>query len=321
MDDPGLWTMERHVAELEAVRTALGLGKVHLFGQSWGAFLGLEYALGHPDAFKTLILEGGCANVPHLIGEMQRLRAALGSETVAMMLRHEAEGTNEHPEYQGALNVLMWRHVCRLQVWPPALMRSITDMNSAVFNAIQGRNEFTVTGSLKGWDRTADLHRIVQPVLVLCGYYDEVTPAAAALMHEGAAGQPLQDFRKQLASAVHGRAGGIFCRAQRISRREDRGDGLRGFAEGRAVNQNDYWAIAEADIEIQNPMTDRKLRLLEDYCDVRDGLKVLDVGCGKAWVMRQWAERYDIEGTGLETNPAFLDFAHKPAAEARQHLL
>ena len=25
--------------------------------------------------------------------------------------------------------------------------------------------------------------------------------------------------------------------------------------------------------------------------------------------MRQWAERHDIEGTGLETNPAFLDFA------------
>jgi SAM-dependent methyltransferase len=80
------------------------------------------------------------------------------------------------------------------------------------------------------------------------------------------------------------------------------------------VKQEDYWAIAEADIEIQNPVTDRKLRLLDDYCDVRDGLKVLDVGCGKAWVMRQWAERYDILGTGLETNAAFLSFArnHRP---------
>jgi ubiquinone/menaquinone biosynthesis C-methylase UbiE len=75
------------------------------------------------------------------------------------------------------------------------------------------------------------------------------------------------------------------------------------------VKQEDYWAIAEADIEIQNPVTDRKLRLLDDYCDVRDGIKVIDIGCGKAWLMRQWAERYDIVGTGLETNPAFLDFA------------
>jgi SAM-dependent methyltransferase len=75
------------------------------------------------------------------------------------------------------------------------------------------------------------------------------------------------------------------------------------------MDHQDYWAIAEADIEIQNPVTDRKLRLLDDYCDVRDGLSVLDVGCGKAWVMRQWADRYEIDGTGLDINRRFLDFA------------
>jgi cyclopropane fatty-acyl-phospholipid synthase-like methyltransferase len=75
------------------------------------------------------------------------------------------------------------------------------------------------------------------------------------------------------------------------------------------VNAQDYWSIAEQDIEIQNPVTDRKLRLLDDYCDIRDGLKVLDIGCGKAWVMRQWADRYSIEGVGIDTNPAFLKVA------------
>ncbi len=79
------------------------------------------------------------------------------------------------------------------------------------------------------------------------------------------------------------------------------------------MEQADYWAIAEADIEIQNPVTDRKLRLLDDYCDIRDGMKVLDVGCGKAWVMRQWADRFAIEGTGLETNPAFVAAARRKA--------
>ena len=65
-----------------------------------------------------------------------------------------------------------------------------------------------------------------------------------------------------------------------------------------------YWAIAERDIEIQNPITDRKLRLLDDYCDIRDGLSVLDIGCGKAWVMRQWAEKFAIEGVGIDINRA-----------------
>ena len=84
------------------------------------------------------------------------------------------------------------------------------------------------------------------------------------------------------------------------------------------MNSSDYWAIAEADIEIQNPVTDRKLRLLDDYCDIRDGLRVLDVGCGKAWVMRQWAERFTIDGTGLETNARFIAAAkRKPPAAGR----
>jgi SAM-dependent methyltransferase len=74
-----------------------------------------------------------------------------------------------------------------------------------------------------------------------------------------------------------------------------------------------YWAIAEADIEIQNPVTDRKLRLLDDYCDIRDGLRVLDIGCGKAWVIRQWAEKYAVEATGLDTNKAFLTAARRKA--------
>jgi cyclopropane fatty-acyl-phospholipid synthase-like methyltransferase len=83
------------------------------------------------------------------------------------------------------------------------------------------------------------------------------------------------------------------------------------------VDQQDYWAIAERDLEIQNPITDRKLRLLDDYCDVRDGLRILDVGCGKAFLLRHWAERFDIEGIGLEINRRFIDEARRLAAARR----
>ena len=79
-----------------------------------------------------------------------------------------------------------------------------------------------------------------------------------------------------------------------------------------------YWAIAESDIEIQNPITDRKLRLLDDYCDIRDGLSVLDIGCGKAWLLRQWAERHAIEGVGVDVNPRFIEVARRrPPARGR----
>lgn len=97
-DDARLWTIERYVAETEAVRQALGLGPVHLLGHSWGGWLAIDYTLAHPDAIKSLILADTVADMPHLVGELERLRAALGPETVAMMQAHEAAGTYDHPE-------------------------------------------------------------------------------------------------------------------------------------------------------------------------------------------------------------------------------
>ncbi|MGE0725259.1 MAG: alpha/beta fold hydrolase, partial [Alphaproteobacteria bacterium] len=95
-DDAALWTIGRYAREVEAVRVGLGLGRVHLLGHSWGGWLAIEYAVTHPDALKTLTLAGTCADIPHLVTELNRLRGALGTETVGMMLGHEAAGTLDH---------------------------------------------------------------------------------------------------------------------------------------------------------------------------------------------------------------------------------
>ena len=183
-DDVSLWTLPRYVEEVEIVRTTLDLRRVHLLGQSWGTWLGIEYALTYPDGFKTLTLADGAANIPHLVSELERLRGALGSETVAMMRHHEAEGTLNHPEYKGAIDILNYRHVCRLQDWPAPLVRSFESLNMGPYMAIQGPNEFCYTGSMKDWNRIPDLHRIKQPVLVMCGRHDELTPACSMLIHQ-----------------------------------------------------------------------------------------------------------------------------------------
>jgi len=194
-DDPSLWTLARYVEEVEIVRTTLGLGRVHLFGQSWGTWLGIEYALANPDAFRTLILSDGAADIPHLIGELGSLRSALGHETVAMMQRHEAEGTFDHPEYKAAIEILMYRHVCRLQTWPESLRRSLAGFNDVPYKAIQGPNEFCFTGSIKSWDRIADLRRLSQPALVLCGLHDELMPACTMRMHHALPNSRIKVFQ------------------------------------------------------------------------------------------------------------------------------
>lgn len=179
---PMLWTITRYVAEVETVRQALGLGRVHLLGHSWGGWLGIEYALTHPEALRTLILEDTAADIPHLVGELERLRSALGPETVAMMQRHEAEGTLEHPVYQAAITILNHRHVCRLDHWPAPVKRSLDDWNMGPYVTIQGPNEFLYTGNLKDWNRLPEMRRIEAPALVICGQHDELTPACALRM-------------------------------------------------------------------------------------------------------------------------------------------
>ena len=180
--DASLWTIGRYVAETEAVRQALGLGRVHLLGHSWGGWLGIDYALAHPQALKTVVLADTNADMPHLITELERLRAALGPETVAMMQSHEAEGTIDHPEYLAAITILDHRHVCRLAEWPAPVKRSIEGWNKAPYVAMQGPNEFLFTGNLKDWNRVPDLHRIAVPVLIAVGRHDEMTPACALRM-------------------------------------------------------------------------------------------------------------------------------------------
>ena len=177
------------------MRTTLGLGVVHLYGQSWGTWLGQEYALVHPDTFKTLILADGAGDIPHLVSELHRLRQALGPETEAMMQRREAEGTLDHPEYQGAITILNYRHVCRLDAWPAALTRSLTDWNMAPYRAIQGPNEFCYTGSIKDKNWLPDLHRVSQPALVLCGLHDELTPACSMKLHAALPNAEIKVFK------------------------------------------------------------------------------------------------------------------------------
>jgi proline iminopeptidase len=184
-DDPALWTIERYAREVEAVRTALDLGRVHLLGQSWGGWLAIEYAATRPEALKSLILCNTACDIPHLVGELDRLRAALGPETVAMMQRHEAMGTLDHPAYRAAITILDHRHLCRLDEWPAPLKRSMESLNMAVYGAMQGPNEFLYVGNLKDWSRERDLGRIGAPALVICGQHDELTPACAMKIARG----------------------------------------------------------------------------------------------------------------------------------------
>ena len=76
--------------------------------------------------------------------------------------------------------------------------------------------------------------------------------------------------------------------------------------------------MVERDLEILNPTSHEKLMLLADYCDIRDGARVLDIGSGKGYMLRQWAKRFGIEGTGLEINRSFVLVFSEPKNASRR---
>lgn len=182
--DDSLWHIERFAREVETVREALGLGAFHLIGHSWGGWLGIEYAVTFPQGLKSFVIADSAGDIPHLVSELERLRSALGPETVRMMQRREAEGSIDHPEYQAAETLLNYRHVCRLEQWPEPLTASIEDWNRDPYETVQGPNEFLYTGNLKDWNRLEEMASIEQPCLVVVGAYDELTPACALRMHK-----------------------------------------------------------------------------------------------------------------------------------------
>ncbi|MCA0987449.1 alpha/beta fold hydrolase [Guptibacillus algicola] len=50
------YSIQDEVRNLEGLRKALGLDKIHLFGESWGSILALYYSASYPSAINKLIL-------------------------------------------------------------------------------------------------------------------------------------------------------------------------------------------------------------------------------------------------------------------------
>jgi proline iminopeptidase len=175
--DPKLWSVERFRDEVEAVRRGLGLEQFYLLGASWGGLLAIEYALAYPQHLKGLIISNMTASIQSYEKYTQELRAALPVDVIKVLDRYEQSGLYEAPEYQRVLFEQVYsKHLCRLNPWPEPILRTIRNLNQKVYNYLQGPNEFTVTGTIKNWDRWADLPRIGTRTLIMGAKYDEMPP-------------------------------------------------------------------------------------------------------------------------------------------------
>jgi proline-specific peptidase len=176
--DAAKWTVERFVDEVDRVRNALGLDRLVVLGSSWGGSVAASYAIRQPPGLAGLVLASPLISTERWIADNTEYRQQLPDETQKILDEHEAAGTTDSPEYQEAVMEFYTRHLNRMDPWPDELNRAFELANFDLYVTMWGNTEFNATGTLEDFDVSADLGRIEAPTLMICGQYDEATPAA-----------------------------------------------------------------------------------------------------------------------------------------------
>jgi L-proline amide hydrolase len=181
------WTVDLFRRELRALVEHLGwAGGYHVLGQSWGGMLAMEHALQHPPGLRSIVVCDSPASMPLWVSEANRLREDLPPEARDALTRHEAAGTTDSPEYQAAMDVFYRRHLCRLDPWPPEVVRTfaLLEADPTVYGTMNGPSEFHVIGTIRDWDITERLPEIDVPTLLVSGRHDEATPRIVGEIHD-----------------------------------------------------------------------------------------------------------------------------------------
>ncbi|HZO18643.1 MAG TPA: alpha/beta fold hydrolase [Gemmatimonadaceae bacterium] len=171
-------TFERDVADIEALRDALGLERMHVYGFSYGGMVAQAYALAHPDRVGSLIL----ANTVHSPEMWQRNHENINREIANQfpevwdeILRLRAVGVRSTaPEMQALYKV----HAPLVRFYNPdnaaKLLSEPGSRNMELYTVFAGDDiEFFLGGEVARLpDFRPRLAELAMPLLVIAGRYD-----------------------------------------------------------------------------------------------------------------------------------------------------
>lgn len=179
--DPDNWTVERFVSEVDAIRAALALKRLHLVGQSWGSTIALEYAARRPAGLRSLTLGSPLISTKSWEASTTAQLETLPPAVRSVIDAHERAGTTGDSAYARAMEVF-YANFLRRHPEPAYITaykkRTGIKSNPKVYGAMWGPGEIRATGTLRDYDGEPLLPRIAAPTLVICGEQDEMTPAA-----------------------------------------------------------------------------------------------------------------------------------------------
>jgi len=165
--DTTLFTVERYVQELQALRDSLGLAEVHLYGRSWGAMLVEAYMGTSPAGVRSVVLSSPLVTTAQWERDADSLLKTLPDSVQRVIARHEAAGTTDTDSAAKSHGDLEYQYM-----WGPS--------------------EFTATGTLKHFDATEWIRNLKVPTLFVTGEFDEATPASTEMFSKMVPGAEFQ---------------------------------------------------------------------------------------------------------------------------------
>lgn len=178
--DTTLMTVQHFVEQVKAVKEALALEEFYLLGHSWGGSLAVEYYLQHPEGIKALILSSPLISTPRWEADADTLISSLPLEMQAIINEANTTGEYDTEAYKKA-DAFYWSQFgLRTEKKTNPLDSVEVSGNRVIYNYMWGPSEFRCTGTLKDFDRTADLKEISVPTLFITGEFDEARPQTVA---------------------------------------------------------------------------------------------------------------------------------------------
>jgi proline iminopeptidase len=176
--DTTYWNVAHFVDEVTAIRQALGLREVHLLGHSWGGTVAAEYLLTRGMAgVRSVTLAAPLLSTPTWIADANVLVSQLPEAQRAAIAEAEASRRYDSPAFAAANDSFSVRFNTRRAPSAAAAADCVgAPGNGAMYRAMWGPSEFSATGTLRDYDRTARLGELRLPVLLMAGEHDEARP-------------------------------------------------------------------------------------------------------------------------------------------------
>lgn len=204
VEDPKQYNVANMVEDLEAVRVALGLGKISMLGHSFGGVLVEAYALKYQKNLSHLILGSTFASTQEINEALAKMKADMDPKDRERLNALEAAGLFgkgeiwEHGRYPEEYAKLAWGkgYFPYIYVNQPDPNYDPVSSNTTtawdVYREMWGSDgEFIVDGNLKEVEYVDRLSEIKVPTLIIVGEHDESDPKMSKEMHERIAGSQL----------------------------------------------------------------------------------------------------------------------------------